>query len=184
MTHLITKTEYSFDYTRAKEATESIIMEYPSLQQIGLTHSMTASEDEKITQCTGSILDPITNKMRFEETDFTEFNERFKNTYIYEMYKALPNIGRVRIMIMDGPKCYSIHRDITTRFHYAIETNRDCFFLFPELGTQESVPRDGNLYLVDTRYRHTFINGSKKRRIHLVFDDLTGLKSIQATTAI
>jgi hypothetical protein len=34
---------------------------------------------------------------------------------------------------------------------------------------------DGNLYIAETRYRHTFVNGSRGRRIHLVLDDLNTL---------
>lgn len=173
---LITKlNEYDFD--KLNNDVSRIIELYPTLPQIGLTHTIAQlSETEKIIECTGSLYDYDTKTFRYKETDFTEFNSAFKDTYIYEMYKSLPDIGRVRIMVMDGPKCYSIHRDLTTRFHYVLETNKDCFFIFPELGRQEHIPCDHSLYMIDTRHRHTFVNGSKKRRVHLVLDDLSTLR--------
>ncbi|HEY6437707.1 MAG TPA: aspartyl/asparaginyl beta-hydroxylase domain-containing protein, partial [Ignavibacteriaceae bacterium] len=123
----------------------------------------------------GSIKDYETNQDRFKETDFVIFNEEFKNTSLYEIYNTISGIGRFRIMNMNGPSCYTIHRDKTKRYHYVIETNSNCMFLFPGLKQQFYIPKDENLYLVDTRYRHTFVNGSRERRIHLVMDDISSL---------
>jgi len=173
--------EYNFNFEEIKKDVLWILEKY-NLPQVGLTHSIktiTGSDEDRIRECTGSIIDYETNSYKFLETDFTEFNNDFKSTSLYEMYKSVPNIGRFRIMTMSGPKCYSIHRDLTKRYHYVIETNLDCLFLFPGIKQQIHIPRDGNLYLVDTRYKHTFVNGSKKRRIHLVMDDLSTLQEIR-----
>ena len=175
MTNIIQKLDYIFDFEEIKRNVLSIIEEH-NLLQIGLTHSdKDLTEEEKIIDCVGSLYNYDTREFRNKETDFTQFNEKYKNTYLYEVYKNLPNIGRVRIMTMNGPSCYTIHRDLTKRYHYAIETNKDCLFLFPSKEQQFHIPCDRNMYLVDTRNKHTFVNGSRKRRIHLVLDDLTDL---------
>lgn len=167
--------EYKFDFEKIKSETISIVEKY-NLPQIGLTHSTkTLNEEEKILESVGSIMDRETKIRKFNETDFTVFNEAFKDTSLYDIYTSIPNIGRFRIMTMEGPKCYSIHKDLTKRYHFVIETNKDCLFLFPLLRQQYHIPADGNLYFVDTRYRHTFVNGSWGRRIHLVLDDIAPL---------
>ena len=165
--------EPKFDLKRARLDAFKIIDDL-KLPQIGLTHSKKElSAHEKILESTGSILNRETNTFKFKETDFTEFNEAYKNTYLYEIYKQLPNIGRFRIMTMFGPSCYTIHNDMTRRYHFVLETNIDCLFLFPRKKLQFHIPADGNLYLLDTRFKHTFLNGSRDRRVHLVLDDLS-----------
>lgn len=177
MTILAHRTDHIFDYAKASEAVDKIIAQYPDLLQIGLTHSTNdLTEHEKVIECTGSMFDFEARKYKRHETEFTVFNDAFKDTYIYEMYNALRDIGRVRIMIMDGPKCYTVHRDLTKRYHYVIRTNADCFFVFPESAQHVHVPCDHGLYILDTTHRHTFVNGSRSRRVHLVFDDISTLK--------
>ena len=172
---LIEKQLQNFDFDKIKADTLKIIEANPCLSQIGLTHSNAIlTEQEKILESVGSILDE-TGSMRFKETDFVNFNDAYKDTSLYEMYTAIPNLGRFRIMIMDGPKCYTIHRDLTKRYHYVLETNANCIFLFPGLKLQFHLPADGILYKVDTTNKHTFVNGSKERRIHLVIDDISTL---------
>lgn len=175
---LVEKLSKSFDLDRVRTDVLSIIGTY-NYPQIGLTHSPKTtglSMEERMLECTGSIMDYDTKVLKFKETDFTEFNEDFKNTYLYEIYKSVPNVGRFRIMVMNGPSCYTIHRDLSKRYHYVIETNPNCLFLFPGVNKMYHIPMDGNLYLTDTRYRHTFVNGSRGRRIHLVLDDLSTLE--------
>ncbi len=178
MVQLLSKVDgYAFDFEAIKADVLSILDEYPGVPQIGLTHSANPVSDvDKIVESTGSIIDKVTGQRRFSETDFTEFNDKYKSTSLYEMYKAIPNIGRFRIMTMLGPKCYTLHKDLTMRYHFVIETNPDCLFLFPDQKEYIHVPADGNLYLLNTKKRHTFLNGSTQRRIHLVLDDITPLK--------
>jgi hypothetical protein len=167
--------EYHFDFNEIKKDVLQILDTY-NISQIGLTHSTKEmSSDKKLVECTGSIFDYDTKEYKFKETDFTEFNELFKNTSLYEMYKTVPNIGRFRIMTMDGPMCYTIHKDLSKRYHYVIDTNPECLFLFPSVNQIIHVPCDQHLYLLDTRYKHTFVNGSRYRRIHIVMDDLSTL---------
>ena len=173
---IIKQLNYDFDLDKAKLAVMKILEEHNFIPQIGLTHSPKATTaEEKILESTGSIFDFDNKEFKFKETDFTVFNDAYKGTYLYEMYKSMPNIGRFRIMTMDGPKCYTSHRDLSKRYHFVIETNPDCLFLFPGIKQMHHIPMDGNLYIVDTRYKHTFVNGSRKRRIHVVMDDLSSL---------
>lgn len=168
--------EYSFDFDQIKKEVEIIYQENGCIPQIGLTHSeKDLTEEEKILESVGSIYDRETKTYKFKETDFTVFNERYKSFYLYEMYKSIPNLGRFRIMTMQGPKCYTIHQDLSMRYHYVLETNKNCLFLFPGLSEQFHIPCNGKLYIVDTRYAHTFVNGSNKVRTHLVLDDLSTL---------
>ena len=168
--------EYNFDFDQIKKEVFSIIEEHNFIPQIGLTHSTKElTEDQKVLESTGSIFDFENKCFKFKETDFSIFNEKYRNTYLFEVYKSIPNLGRFRIMTMDGPKCYTLHKDLSKRYHYVIETNLNCLFLFPDQNQMFHIPCDKNLYLVDTRYRHTFVNGSRSRRIHLVMDDLSSL---------
>lgn len=169
--------EYKFDFDRIKQDTLDILEKY-NLPQIGLTHSaktLNLSQSDKILDAVGSMYDYDNRKFIADEKDFTIFNEEFKSTSLYEMYQAIPNVGRFRIMTMDSSKCYTFHKDLSMRYHYAIQTNLDCLFLFPHHRLFYHIPCDKNLYLVDTRKKHSFINGSRTRRIHLVLNDLSFL---------
>ena len=166
---IIKQLNYDFDLDKAKLAVMKILEEHNFIPQIGLTHSPKATTaEEKILESTGSIFDFDNKEFKFKETDFTVFNDAYKGTYLYEMYKSMPNIGRFRIMTMSGPSTYYAHSDISQRLHYAVETNKDCIFLFPEIKQQLFIPQDGFVYQVDTRHRHTFVNASKATRIHLL----------------
>ena len=176
MLELVKKVELpQLDLERIKNEAFKILEKH-DLPQIGLTHSINATEENKLTESTGSILDRQTRTIKFKETDFTEFNDAYKGSYLHEVYQMLPNIGRFRIMAMSGPMCYTFHRDFTRRYHIAVETNINCLFLFPQLSQQFHLPADSNMYLVDTRQQHTFVNGSRSRRVHLVLDDLSTIK--------
>lgn len=171
---------YKIDFIRMQADVLRILEDCNFISQIGLTHSTKdLTEEQKITESTGSIIDYHSGEQRFSETDFTVFNEAYRDTYLYEIYQQIPSIGRFRIMTMDGPKCYTLHRDCSKRYHYVIDTNPDCLFIFPGVNQMFHIPKDHNLYLVDTRHRHTFVNGSRKRRIHVVMDDLSTLIDTQ-----
>ena len=170
-------TPFKFDLELIKQDVKWILKKH-NLSQVGLTHSITVTEQaEKIVESTGTNYNYDTGVYRFKETDFTEFNEEFKQLYLYEVYKTIPEIGRFRIMNMPGPSAYSIHKDLSKRYHIAVETNTDCLFMFPGLKENYHIPADGNVYLLDTRFRHTFLNGSKSIRTHLVLDDISTLRN-------
>lgn len=74
---------------------------------------------------------------------------------------------RSRIMILQPRQCYSIHSDPTTRIHVPIVTNDQCWMVWPEYSECHRLYA-GVEYLTDTTKNHTFINGSRLPRIHLV----------------
>ena len=60
---------------------------------------------------------------------------------------------------------------MTYKFHLPIITNPSNLFIFPEQRHRVimHLPADGTIYYVDTSESHTFINGSKTDRYHMVF---------------
>lgn len=178
MDNLVRKVEYSFDLEKIKKEVLDLLSVY-NWKQIGLTHSdRDLSEEEKLTDSTHSAFDSVTKKFIYKEKPvYSIFNDRFKNTYLHEVWKTLPNVTRFRILVMDGPSCYTIHTDGMARYHLAVETDPKCLFLFPDHERVFHIPADGNVYLAETREKHTFVNGSRSRRIHLVLDDITSMKT-------
>lgn len=174
------ETQFKFDLDLIRQDIEWIRNRYPihEYPQIGLKHSDTElSAEQKILEGVGSNYDITTGKYRYDERKFSIFNKEFESTYLYEIHKALPTIGRFRIMTMQGPSCYTFHRDLTRRYHIAVDTNPDCLFMFVDLQKAFHIPADGNVYLLDTRLRHTFLNGSKHTRTHLVLDDVSVVRN-------
>ena len=164
---------YKFDLERIRKEVYSLLARYNLKDgQLCLTHANDIVGIDRYYHGTGSIFDFEKGEFRNSEHDFVNFNEDLRGSYLHDIYESLPQIGRFRIMVMDGPDCYFIHKDTTSRYHIAINTNEKCFFLFPEENKMIHVPNNGNVYLVDATKRHTFINGSKERRIHLVLDSL------------
>ena len=166
---ILEKTEFNFDLKLISADVQFFMNKYPHMTSLGLMHSADArTEEERLRDCTGNAEFIKKNK---PDTDFIIFNESFAGTYLQTMYEILSSkfkLCRFRIMIMNGPMAYYAHSDPTRRLHYVVETNKDCIFLFPEVEEQFHIPADGNVYIVDTRLRHTFVNASNRRRIHLL----------------
>jgi hypothetical protein len=76
---------------------------------------------------------------------------------------------RTRFMWLNSRSCYSMHRDMSPRIHVPIVTNPECYFVLkPESGgLVEHIPA-GNVYWIDTRIRHSFMNCSIEPRLHLI----------------
>lgn len=85
----------------------------------------------------------------------------------YLEWLAVP-VYRTRIMLSRPKSCYSIHRDYSPRLHLPLVTNTQCNFLFTEPARLIHMPAAGDTFWVDTRYEHTFLNGSVYDRLHLV----------------
>ena len=104
-----------------------------------------------------------TNKV---EVDYKNINPMFANTPFEEI---MTDVGAVRsrLMIMNAQTCYSVHQDNAPRYHMALETNPDAFFVFSDSDKICHIPADGWIYEVDTTQRHTFVNAGPNRT-HLV----------------
>lgn len=167
--NIIQKTEYHFDPNRVRSEVFACLERFPNNQQIGLTHTFDAkTAEERMNESTGDMRYNLKRKI---DKDFVIFNKDFNGTIFQTMYETLSKdftLCRFRIMKMEGPSTYYAHSDPSERLHYAVETNSDCVFLFPEIKQQFFIPQDGFVYKVDTRHRHTFVNASRTKRIHLV----------------
>lgn len=100
-----------------------------------------------------------------QEVMYCNLNPFFKDTVFEKLIIDL-KFFRTRLMWVYPYACYSMHKDLTVRIHIPLITNPDCYFIF-----KKEIPKHlsvGNVYLVDTREEHTFINCSDKPRLHLV----------------
>ena len=77
-------------------------------------------------------------------------------------------VFRTRIMLARPKSCYSIHKDYSPRLHLPLVTNTECNFLLTDPLQMFHLPADGTTTWVDTRNRHTAMNGSTDPRLHLV----------------
>lgn len=170
------KSEWNFDKSLVERDTYSIISKYGLRDgQLSLTHrEKDKSLTDKLYAGVGSLYDTTNKRYRSLENEFSVFNDVFKDTYLYQMYKDIGNVGRMRIMSMQGPKTYTVHRDFNIRYHFVVHTNPHCFFVFPDLNQICRIPNNGYVYEVDTTQYHTFVNGSRENRIHIVMDDISG----------
>ena len=106
------------------------------------------------------------------EDSFDTINDLFKNSYFEDIINLFPiTVTRVRILRIKSKRSYRLHRDMTYKFHLPIITNPSNLFIFPEQRHRVimHLPADGTIYYVDTSESHTFINGSKTDRYHMVF---------------
>ena len=108
------------------------------------------------------------------ESDYNIFNSFYESTIFETIINDL-NVVRSRFMVMSEHRTYSIHQDKSPRYHVALETNPDAYFLFPSTDGSKTanlyhVPADGHVYWVDTTMSHTFVNAGPDRT-HLVMVD-------------
>jgi len=99
-------------------------------------------------------------------SEFTILNEIYEGTVFANMIQDV-NGERARIMHMNDYTAYSVHKDMTPRYHLALITNPNAYFIFPTLNEIMHIPADGCLYEVDTTILHSFVNCGPDRT-HLV----------------
>ena len=179
-TRPILPTELAFDTERLVKDLAEIQRRFPmhpEAMQIALTHSSEALTPEaKAYDGIGSLYDFATQSYKRDPADFTVFNENFKDLYFFEVYQRVlawspSKIGRVRLMLRKPSSCYSMHFDESGRYHVAITTNLECYFLFKNIGLYQ-IPADGRLFTFDATKMHTGFNAGRTDRIHLVFDTI------------
>ena len=107
---------------------------------------------------TGSIIN-----YALEEKDFE--HDLFNLSYTNSLLKKY-NMVRSRIMTMSSKTCYSYHWDLSSRIHLPLVANEDCFFVIEDKVYR--TPADGSVYRVDTTKKHTFVNASFEKRIHIM----------------
>ena len=99
-------------------------------------------------------------------SEFTILNEIYEGTVFANMIQDV-NGQRARIMHMNDYTAYSVHKDMTPRYHLALITNPNAYFIFPTLNQIMHIPADGCLYEVNTTILHSFVNCGPDRT-HLV----------------
>jgi hypothetical protein len=112
--------------------------------------------------------DPCTSavgKSQGKEIEYTNINPVFKDSIFEEIINKY-NFKRTRLMWVGPWSCYSMHRDETPRIHIPLITNPECYFVFMD-GMVKHM-KTGAVYWIDTTQRHTFMNCSAHRRLHLV----------------
>ena len=104
-------------------------------------------------------------KSKGDELSYDQLNPFFKDTVFEEIIKTY-NLKRTRLMWVSPQSCYSMHVDSTPRIHVPMITYPDSFFVFkhrPPIHLST-----GNVYKVETRLPHTFMNCSSHSRLHLI----------------
>lgn len=104
----------------------------------------------------------------YEEHEFTELCDVFKNTRFEQLYKDLQNsynVGRVRIMTSLPKTCLSWHVDSSPRLHYPIKTQEGCFMVIED--EVYHLPQN-QWTLTNTLAKHTAFNASFEKRVHIV----------------
>lgn len=102
-----------------------------------------------------------------DQSEFTILNEIYEGTVFANMIQDV-NGERARIMHMNSYSAYSVHKDNSPRYHLALITNPNAYFIFPTLNEIIHIPDDGCLYEVDTTILHSFVNCGPDDRTHLV----------------
>jgi hypothetical protein len=103
-----------------------------------------------------------------DETLYCNIHKSIEHTEIARIIKK-HNGYRARIIALAPRRCYSVHADYSPRMHVPIETNDQCWMIWPYENHCTRMPA-GYLYLTDTTKEHTFFNGSlDEKRIHLMF---------------
>ena len=112
--------------------------------------------------------DPWTSavgKSQGEELVYTHLNPFFKDAIFEEIINKY-NLLRTRLMWVGPYACYSMHKDRTPRIHIPLITNPECYFVFQN-GELSNLTTN-NVWWVNTRFPHTFMNCSDQHRLHLV----------------
>ena len=111
------------------------------------------------------------------EVNWTEYIDMFKHLYtvrvagkLLEEIAAKYNgkIGRLRYMVMDPKTCLTYHTDPydVMRLHIPIITSDGAMFINDrQVDVMDQV---GSVYKFNSTVKHTAVNASRERRVHLV----------------
>lgn len=149
---------------------------WSTFSQLGLTHRPGTHESAIYRDACGSLYDKDTRQMLAETSQFDQLStDKSYINYVISRVKVIAGeygrkVGRVRFMKQDAKTCLSLHRDLDEfRFHVPIQTFNSAFFVIADQVCR--MPREGNMYLLNTKVPHTIVNADyTKSRIHLLFD--------------
>ena len=103
---------------------------------------------------------------RLFPSDYIILNDIYEGTVFADVINDVNGV-RSRIMHMQPRTTYFVHQDKTPRYHLALITNPNAYFIFPTLNEIVHIPADGYVYEVDTTILHSFVNCGPDRT-HLV----------------
>ena len=104
-----------------------------------------------------------TNKV---DLDYNILHRIYEGSVLADIIRDLKGV-RSRIMTKKMHTTYSVHADQASRYHLALITNPNAYFIFPTLNEILHIPADGYVYEVDTTIPHSFVNCGPDRT-HLV----------------
>ena len=164
--------EFSVDINRLILDSKKVLSKYPFNDHNQVCFQNTSKEFD-VYQGTGDSRLPHCPTYGLPEKDFVYFNEEFTDTIFCEIFNSFPyKMGRMRLMKVPPKKCYWMHNDPgMVRYHFAIDTNEDCFILYRDHGHYH-IPADGVCYRMNTEEHHTAVNASREDRIHLVISGI------------
>ena len=105
-------------------------------------------------------------RFRKKQSEYTILNEAYEGTVFADIIRDVTGI-RSRIIYRNSCTSNSVHRDNSPRYHVALITNPNAYFIFPTLNEVIHIPADGYIYEVDTTILHTFVNCGPDRT-HLI----------------
>ena len=104
-----------------------------------------------------------------DETQYTEFVETFKKTYLKDVYDKLSKkyrLGRCRLLWKKPRTTLSWHRDPEPRLNIPIITNPGCLQVIENVA--KHLPADGTVWITNNTKYHNAFNGGEENRVHLV----------------
>ena len=101
------------------------------------------------------------------DLDYNMLNEIYEGSLFEDIIRDVNGV-RSRIMVKTAHTTYSVHRDKILRYHLALITNPNAYFIFPTMNEIIHIPADGYVYEVDTTLLHSFVNCGPADRTHLV----------------
>ena len=130
--------------------------------QTSINYRVWGDEDRHLGGC-GWHPEYATRGAAFQK-DYTLYNDEYEHTLIKGVLEKY-NCYRSRLLTRCTGTCYQWHNDDDLRIHIPIISDPGNWFAFEE-GLKRLDP--GYVYLVNTTVKHSFFNGSKTDRIHVV----------------
>jgi len=130
--------------------------------QTSINYRDKEDEDRHLGGC-GWHKELFTRGTSYQE-DYTLYNDEYENTLIKGVLEKY-GCYRSRLLTRSSGTCYQWHNDDTFRIHIPVVSDLGNWFAFKEGLHRLEL---GYVYLVNTTMKHSFFNGSKTDRIHIV----------------
>lgn len=170
----IVPTDLQFD-AKVLAAEYNTIYTSVGADQINLRKHSNMSDIEGLTYGAGSLFQ--NGKILDYDTNWDTYISSLGNSYTIEVLKQIESwagyvysakIGRARYMALTPKSCLTYHKDNDNvmRVHIPIHTNENCFFVNEDIVGRMDTP--GRAYIFNNLVKHTAVNASRERRVHIV----------------